>query len=126
MKEKARRLRKNPTEAERRLWLGLRGRQLDGHRFRRQYVVGNHIVDFVCLEKRLVIEVDGGQHAERREADAKRTDDLEEAGFQVLRFWNHDVLKRTEGVLATILSKLNEITPSPQPSPPERGRGGLG
>ncbi|MBW2619200.1 MAG: endonuclease domain-containing protein, partial [Deltaproteobacteria bacterium] len=104
MKKKARRLKKNPTEAEHRLWRGLRGRQLDGHRFRRQYVVGKHIVDFVCLEKMLVIEVDGGQHAERREADARRTADLEEDDFQVLRFWNHDVLKRTEGVLEAILS----------------------
>jgi very-short-patch-repair endonuclease len=77
-------------------------RQLDGLKFRRQVPVGPYIVDFVCLERRLVIEVDGGQHAVTAEQDAARTDWLQTQDFQVLRFWNNDVLGNLEGIRETI------------------------
>src|SRR6266404_2835045 len=98
---RARQLRSNPTDAEMRLWSKLRRKQIDGHRFRRQVPIGPYIADFVCLERRLVIEVDGGQHSESI-ADDARTAWLEGQGFCVLRFWNNDVLGNTEGVLTVI------------------------
>ena len=104
--ETARRLRKNPTEAEKRLWYHLRRKQLDGFRFRRQRPIGRYIVDFTCLEASLIIEVDGGQHAFRSEQDYERTRFLEAQGFRVMRFWNNDVLENTDGVLETIRAIL--------------------
>jgi very-short-patch-repair endonuclease len=104
--ERARRLRKNLTDAERRLWSKLRRRQLDGFRFRRQAPLGIYFVDFLCLEERLIIEVDGGQHAIEQAADGKRTTWLDGEGFRVLRFWNNDVLANTDGVIETILRAL--------------------
>jgi very-short-patch-repair endonuclease len=100
----AKQLRKSSTEAERVLWHSLRARQIEGLKFRRQQPIGGHIVDFACLEKALVIEVDGGQHGEdaQAEKDGARDRWLESEGFTVLRFWNHDVLSNTEGVLETI------------------------
>lgn len=98
----ARQLRKNSTDAERMLWKHLRNRQLNNLKFRRQQPIGNYIVDFVCFENKLIIEVDGGQHAPNRESDAIRTDWLENQGYHVLRFWNNDVLKNTEGVIQRI------------------------
>jgi len=102
----ARALRRNPTEAERRLWSRLRHGQLDGFRFRRQVPLGPYIADFACLSARLIVEVDGGQHASRSEQDGRRTTWLESSGFRVVRFWNHEVF----------------TTPPPQPSP-TRGEG---
>jgi len=102
----ARVLRKNPTEAERALWKHLRMRQLDGYRFRRQQPLGQYIVDFVCLEKRLVVELDGGQHTEQVGSDAQRTAWLEARGFRVLRFWNHHVLHEIEAVREAIWEAL--------------------
>jgi very-short-patch-repair endonuclease len=99
------------TDAELHLWFRLRGNQIAGHRFRRQVPMGRHIVDFVCLKARLVIEVDGGQHAEDVARDAERRTWLESQGFRVLRFWNSDVLQRTDGVLESIRASL-----SPRPS----------
>ena len=90
-KAQARALRSNPTEAERALWKHLRMRQLEGHKFRRQQPLGQYIVDFVCLERKLVVELDGGHHAGEFLTDATRTAWLEVRGFRVLRFWNHDV-----------------------------------
>src|SRR3989304_10565616 len=101
-KTKARELRKNPTEVERKLWKYLRLRQLGGYKFRRQQPVGSYIVDFVCLEKRLIVEVDGGQHAEQAESDAQRSRWLEAEGFRGLRFWNTEVLRDTRAVKETI------------------------
>jgi very-short-patch-repair endonuclease len=97
-------LRKRPTEAERVLWRSLRARQVEGLKFRRQQPIGGYIVDFACLEKALVIEVDGGQHAEDTQAEKDRTRDrwLESEGFTVLRFWDHEVLANTLGVLEEI------------------------
>jgi very-short-patch-repair endonuclease len=102
----ARTLRRNPTDAEQRLWSRLRGRQLDGCRFRRQTPLGPYVVDFACLAARLVIEVDGGQHSWRAEKDAARRSWLEVNGFHVLRFWNNEVLGNLEGVLETIRRTL--------------------
>lgn len=102
----ARNLRNNPTEAERILWPHLRYRQLNGHKFRRQHSVGPYIVDFACVEEKLIIEIDGGQHASQIDYDTIRTQSLESQGFTVLRFWNHQVLNETETVKITILKAL--------------------
>ncbi len=104
----ARRLRTYPTEAEKRLWTVLRRQQVEGHRFRRQAPIGRYIVDFVCLRRRLVVEVDGGQHASRVQADTARTAWLESQGFRVLRFWNNNVLGNTNGVVEAIRQALRE------------------
>lgn len=100
------RLRRDMTEAEKRLWKYLRGRQLEGAKFRRQEPVENRIADFLCVEAKLIIELDGGQHGEQIAADVYRTRQLEAAGYTVLRFWNNDVLSNTEGVLEEILRTL--------------------
>ena len=90
------------TIAERKLWSELRGRKLHGHRFRRQHPVGPFIADFICLEAKLIIEIDGSQHAEELQAlkDRERTIWLEKAGYRVLRFWNGDVLKHRDRAAA--------------------------
>ena len=118
----ARMLRQNQTEAEARLWRHLRNRGLVGHKFRRQYPIGPYIADLVCLERYLVVEADGGQHAEREAEDVCRTRFLESQGFKMLRFWNNDVLSHTESVLIAILNELNTPIIAVSPSPP-RGRG---
>jgi very-short-patch-repair endonuclease len=105
--ERARQLRGNLTDAERRLWSRLCYRQFNGLRFRRQAPVGPYIADFVCFSEKLVIEVDGGQHATRKHHDARRAAWLKSQGFRVLRFWNNDVLRNTSGVLETIASALS-------------------
>ncbi len=102
----ARSLRKNPTDAERRLWGRLRRRQLEGCRFRRQAPIGRYIVDFVCFERKLIVEVDGGQHAWNEVGDEQRSAWLESEGFVVVRFWNNDVLENTDGVVATLIEAL--------------------
>jgi len=96
------------TPAERALWGGLRKRQLAGCLFRRQYPLGRYIVDFVCLEKRLVVEVDGGQHTEQAEADRERTAWLEAQGYRVVRFWNTDVLGAVAAVVEAIGGVLEQ------------------
>ena len=106
-KARARELRKNPTEAERVLWQHIRRRQLGGYRFRRQQPLGEYIVDFFCFEKRLVVEIDGGQHSERVSYDTARTASLKSRGFRVLRFWNNQVLGETEAVKQAILEALS-------------------
>lgn len=104
---RARELRANMTDAERRLWGNLRQRTL-GFRFRRQAPIGPYITDFVCFEKRLVVEVDGGQHWGSR-SDQARDAWLREQGFTVLRFWNHEVLENTEGVTEVIRHTLTSL-----------------
>jgi len=99
---RAKLLRENMTEAECCLWDFLRNRRLARLKFRRQVVVGNYIVDFLCREKQLVIELDGGLHIKRQKKDAKRTRFLNSQGFTVIRFWNSDVLLHTEAVLEHI------------------------
>ena len=118
----ARKLRTTSTDAEHALWERLRARRLGGAKFRRQFPMSGFVADFVCLEAKLVVEVDGGQHGERQSQDAHRTAVLAKSGFRVLRFWDNDVLKELEAVLEEILRAV-EAPPSPQPSPAS-GRGG--
>ena len=108
----ARRLRSTPTDAEIRLWSRLRRKQLRGFRFRRQHPVGPYVVDFFCPEAKLIVEVDGGQHADSAR-DAVRTRWLEARGYCVLRFWDNDVLANTDRVVASILDTLGRPTPHP-------------
>lgn len=115
------RLRTNPTDAEKYLWHSLRNRQLAGFKFRRQHPIPPYIVDFVCLERRLIVELDGGQYAEAVIYDASRTVFLEGLGYRVLRFWNNDVLGNMQAVLEETLRELS-ASPSPRPSPPEGAR----
>ena len=115
----ARELRSEPTEAEKYLWQMLRYKSL-GLKFRRQAVIGRYIVDFVSYEKRLIIEVDGGQHSDNHK-DVSRDKWLREQGFEVLRFWNHDVLGNLEGVYQRIEEYLNAPLPCPSP---QNGGGG--
>ena len=102
---RARRLRRDSTDAEMRLWLRLRDRRLSGFKFARQHSIGCYIVDFVCRERRLIVEVDGGQHAGNIH-DRIRDDNLTAEDYRVLRFWNTDVLSNMDGVLTTILAAL--------------------
>jgi BirA family biotin operon repressor/biotin-[acetyl-CoA-carboxylase] ligase len=101
----ARTLRRASTDAETRLWHHLRNRRLLGFKFRQQAPIGRHVADFACEQARLVIELDGGQHADSA-TDAERTAAIEAAGYHVLRFWNHDVLANTDGVLEEIARTL--------------------
>jgi very-short-patch-repair endonuclease len=94
-------MRREPTDAERKLWHALRDRRLDGLKFRRQVPIGNYIVDFICIEAKLIVEADGGQHAENT-YDGERDDWLKAQGFTVLRFWNSEILNNIEGVMETI------------------------
>jgi very-short-patch-repair endonuclease len=125
--ERARRLRKNMTDAERKLWHHLRMRQLEGHKFRRQVRIGPYIADFACLKAMLVIEVDGGQHADARAYDSRRDDFMRGQGYRILRFWNNEVLANIDGVWQVILAEIN--TPvscggTPHPNlPPQGGKG---
>lgn len=108
MPTRASHLRTNFTDAERHLWRYLRNRQLGGYKFRRQHPRPPYTVDFVCLERRLIVELDGGQHAEAQAYDAARTAHLELSGYLVLRFWNHQALSNTQEVLTRILQQLEE------------------
>ena len=112
---RSRDLRRNATEAERKLWPRLSARKLRGVRFNRQFPVGQYICDFVSREKRLVIELDGGQHAFSTEYDERRSRFLEERGYKVLRFWNNEVLDNLDGVLSVIGQVLDDMH-SPDPS----------
>ena len=120
-RERARQLRRNCTDVERKLWCMLRSRRVAQQKFRRQQVMGPFIVDFVCLERKLVIELDVGQHATTAEADSMRTRYLEDRGFRVIRFWNNEVLENMEGVWEAI-AKESKVPLTPSRSP--KGRGG--
>ena len=111
-KQFAQAVRREMTDAERMLWLHLRRRQLAGFRFRRQHSIGPFVADFACLEAKLVVEVDGSQHAQSSR-DEYRDEMLKELGFRVFRFWNDDVLKHTDKVLADILQALSSNCPLP-------------
>jgi len=137
---RARHLRNNPTEAETRLWQALSARKIAGTRFNRQVRIEPFICDFVARTPKLIIEVDGGQHAIHAEEDARRTQYLEARGYRVLRFWNHDVLANLDGVIAEIERVLgdshsptpsrkregNDVGPAAQPALPSRLREGSG
>jgi very-short-patch-repair endonuclease len=115
----ARRLRRDSTSAESRLWNGLRSRAIDGHKFVRQQPISRYVVDFICRERRLVIELDGGQHADNPR-DLIRDQWLREHNYRVLRFWNNDVMSNMDGVLETIAESLRAETP-PHPASADGG-----
>jgi len=112
---RSRELRNNATVPERKLWQHIRNRQISGVRFNRQVPIDPFICDFVARTPKLIIELDGGQHAVRTVEDERRTRFLESRGYRVLRFWNNDVLENVEGVLSVIEAALND-RPSPRPS----------
>jgi very-short-patch-repair endonuclease len=114
--ELQRKLRHSMMDAERILWQALRGKQMSGFKFRRQHPFEDFILDFVCLDARLVIEVDGGHHADQPDKDAICADRLVGAGFRVLRFWNHEVIQQLEAVKEKIWSVL--LAKPECPSPP--------
>jgi len=101
-------MRREPTDAERALWLLLRDRRLASYKFRRQVPIGAYIADFVCFSARLIVEADGGQHAESP-ADAVRDAALKAQGFRILRFWNNDILARPEAVAESVWTVLTEV-----------------
>ncbi|MCK0209217.1 endonuclease domain-containing protein [Starkeya koreensis] len=111
----ARRLRRCQTDAEALLWSRLRDRRLGGWKFRRQVPVDTYIADFLCVDAKLVIELDGGQHA--AETDEERTRTIEACGYLVIRFWNNDVLTNMDGVLLTIVDAMRAGAPHPNPLP---------
>jgi len=113
----AKALRKNFTDTERFLWRHLRAKQMEGYKFRRQEPIGKYIVDFVCQEARIIIEVDGGQHSVERGRDFKRDRWLKEHGYKVLRFWNNEVLTNINGVLEVIRNTIEH----PPLAPPLKG-----
>ena len=115
----ARKLRRRQTDAERKLWSRLRDRQLCGAKFRRQHAIGPFVADFCCIENKLIIELDGGQHAENANADEERTSYLRQHGFRVLRFWNDAVLQDIDAVMVAIIGALE----SPHPNPLPEGEG---
>ncbi|MFZ2525810.1 MAG: endonuclease domain-containing protein [Candidatus Ferrigenium altingense] len=120
--DNAKSLRRNLTDAEQKLWYHLRAHRFMGRKFKRQKPIGRYVVDFVCLEEKLVIELDGGQHAENIEYDKARDSWLRSEGYTVLRFWNNELMNEMEGVLEQIrLALSNEAvhseTLSPGPSP---------
>ena len=117
MQDNAKVLRSKQTDAEQRLWYHLRAHRFMGLKFKRQKPLGRYIVDFVCLERRLIIEIDGGQHAEQMAYDQHRDAWLRSQGYTVLRFWNNDVMQQLENVLEQIRCSL-----SPSLSP-TRGKG---
>ena len=117
---RSRQLRNNATEAERKLWPHLSARKLCDVRFNRQFPIGQFICDFVSREKRLVIELDGGQHATNAEYDSQRTRFLNAQGYVVLRFWNNDVIDNLDGVL-TMIGEALDNKPSPDPSRKREG-----
>ncbi|QTR55184.1 endonuclease domain-containing protein [Thiothrix unzii] len=123
----ARNLRRNMTVPEQQLWNALRKRQLDGYRFRRQTPVGRYIADFVCLEARLVIELDGNHHHEQKGYDRERDHWMQQQHFQVLRFWNHEILNHQETVLQQIRHVLHQQPQHLLPPSPLAGEGlGMG
>jgi very-short-patch-repair endonuclease len=117
--DRARGLRQAMTDAEQRLWHHLRNRQLSGHKFRRQHDIEHYITDCACTEALLIVELDGGQHADQADYDERRTRHLQARGYRVLRFWNNDVLTNIESVLEVILEGL--ASPAPHSSPLPKG-----
>jgi adenine-specific DNA-methyltransferase len=124
-RQRARDLRRRQTEHEQIIWRSLRNRRFADFKFRRQFPLGNYIVDFVCLERRLILELDGGQHGEPDQTryDAARDAWLHSQGFKVLRFWNHQVMSEWEMIVDTLWDELQRSPLTPNPSP-AAGRGG--
>jgi very-short-patch-repair endonuclease len=122
--ERARRLRRDQTDVERRLWNKLRNAQIEGASFRRQHPAGNYILDFYCLALKLTVELDGGQHAQSTTQDRRRDEWLREHGVTVLRFWNSDVTQNLSGVIEVIAAKAIELK-AREVTPTRRWRGDL-
>jgi len=120
LQTRARQMRNNPTEPEKRLWRALSNGQLDGHKFRRQQVIGRFIADFVCASARLIVEVDGETHDE--DSDRKRDAALAEMGYRVIHVTNRDVMANMDGVLRFVAEALRQID-SPHPNPSPEGEG---
>jgi very-short-patch-repair endonuclease len=110
-----RRLRRQQTDAERKLWFALRDRRLEGFKFVRQEEVAGYVADFICRERKLIIEADGGQHKESI-SDSRRDKKLLAEGYRVLRFWNNDILRNRDGVVETILAALRTEIAAPHPA----------
>ncbi len=121
LRAQAKHLRSRQTDAEQRLWYHLRAHRFMGLKFKRQKPVGRYIVDFICEERRLIVEVDGGQHAQQTGYDRQRDTWLRERGYRVLRVWNHDVLQQLDGVLEQI--RIVALPPSPPTPLPQAGEG---
>jgi very-short-patch-repair endonuclease len=119
----ARNLRTKQTDAERILWFRLRDRRLAGWKFKRQVSIDRFIVDFLFAERKLIVELDGGQHHQQQERDITRTQILEAMGYLVLRFWNNDIIGNTQGVLEEILRTLGSDHAPLTPTLTPRGRG---
>ena len=115
MSDFARELRKSQTDTERKIWSRLRNRQLAGLKFRRQHEIGPYFADFACVDLKLIVELDGGQHADDIAKDASRTAYLKQEGWTVLRFWNNETLEKTNDVLEEILRVANTLTPTLTP-----------
>ena len=124
LRMRAKAMRAGQTPAEHRLWQSLRGKRFAGYKFRRQLPIDHYIADFVCLDRRLIVEADGGQHAESKR-DERRDAYLTAQGFRILRFWNSDLFDNEEGVLTLILDALQSPLPSAASRlPPSPARGG--
>ena len=120
--EYAKQLRTNMTKEEQMLWNIVRAKRFYGYKFKRQVLIGEYIVDFLCLEKKLIIELDGGQHNEAKNIkyDEARSQYLKNNGYQVIRFWNNDIQENIEGVCEVILQNLmKKVNPLPNPLPRE-------
>jgi len=107
MMHRAEELRHSQTDAEAKLWSRLRAHRLNGIHFRRQYAIGNYVVDFCAPRRKLIIEVDGSQHLEQHEYDSGRTQSLESLGYRVLRFWNNEIMNNIDAVVSVILDALH-------------------
>ena len=121
-RERAKVLRHEMTDAEKKIWQTLRSRQTGGYRFRRQVPFGGFIADFVCHEAKLIVEIDGGQHDPASKREARRTSFLESQGYRILRLWNNEVMENPEGVQLAIVRELHQNHPHPHP-PPSKGEG---
>jgi very-short-patch-repair endonuclease len=108
----ARSMRHQPVLPEKKFWSRARDRRLGGHKFKRQVLIGSYIADFVCIERKVIVELDGGQHAERRVYDEKRDAFLSAQGFRVMRVWNVDLMENIDGVMEMVLEELQR-SPSP-------------
>jgi very-short-patch-repair endonuclease len=115
MLSRARRMRKDATDAERKLWSLVRNRRLQGYKFRRQIWIGSFIVDFVCEQAQLIVEIDGDQHSMQLSYDLERTRYFKARGFRVIRYWNNEVLARTDAVAEDLRRVLSDISQPPSP-----------
>ncbi len=112
LKRRSRQLRREQTDVEKKLWYLLRDRRLRNYKFVRQKVIGNYIADFVCRQYQLIIELDGRQHGAQQAYDKKRDDYLRKKGYDVLRFWNNEILENPESAVTAILDRLTTLTPA--------------